>query len=108
MIGRVGISIVVAVFSEHPPSESAADLVEAVDRATRPRDASVVVAVGVAVVRVALGLAVELTGRAVVRVRVDVVDVALVGGYVAAALVLAVPVANLHSTSERPGERAPV
>ena len=104
MNGVVGF--VVGLFSEELPSESAADFVEFVDGAGGAWCAAVVVAVGVAVVGVAFGFAVELVGGAAVGVRVDVVDVAVVGGDVAAALVLAVAVADFDSASESADEGA--
>ena len=90
------------------PSESASDFVEAVDGAGEAWYAAVVVAVGVAVVWLAFGFAVELAGGAAVGVWVDVVDVALVGGDVAAAFVLAVAVADFDGSSESAVEGASV
>ena len=107
MVGWI-IAVAVAVFAQHLPSESASDFVEPVDRAGRAWDAAVIVAFGVAVVGVAFGLAVELARGAAVGVGVDVVDVALVGGHIAAALVLAVAVADFDGSSELAGERASV
>ena len=43
-------------------------------------------------------------GWAAVGVGLDVVDVAAVGGFVAAGRVLAVPVAHLDGAAQRPGE----
>ena len=100
------VGFVVGLFSEELPSESAADFVEFVDGAGGAWGAAVVVAVGVAVVGVAFGSGVELAGGAAVGVGVDVVDVALVGGDVAAALVLAVAVADFDSASESADEGA--
>ena len=67
-----------------------------------------VVAFAVAVVRLALELAVELAGRTVRGVRNDVIDVALVGGHVAAAVVPAVAVADFDGSPEGAGEAASV
>jgi len=102
------VGFLVGLFSEELPSEAAADFVEFVDGAGGAWGAAVVVAVGVAVVGVAFGFGVELVGGAAVGVGVDVVDVAVVGGYVAAALVLAVAVADFDGSSESAGEGASV
>ena len=88
------------------PSNAGAKDVQTSDVASGQWDRVVVVAIGVAVVSGAFEAPVELAGFAAGGPRHDVVDVALLGGDVAARRVLAVPVTDLDRAPQCTGEGA--